>query len=88
MLHFSCQKFNHAWADCKQPSHCLWCGGSYLHRVCPKKTKSQPQMLQLYIGKWRSHPSTYRDYKLYEGRQQWSMVTHNPQCSHSSGRLS
>jgi hypothetical protein len=32
---YHCQKFGHAWANCKQPPHYLWCGGGHLHKDCP-----------------------------------------------------
>jgi hypothetical protein len=31
----NCQQFGHIWANCRQPPHCLWCGGGHLHRECP-----------------------------------------------------
>jgi predicted Zn-ribbon and HTH transcriptional regulator len=33
----NCQQFGHVWANCKQPSRCLWCGGCHLHKECPEK---------------------------------------------------
>jgi hypothetical protein len=36
---YTCQKFGHVWANCKQPPRCLWCGGGHLHRDCPEKGK-------------------------------------------------
>jgi hypothetical protein len=34
---YNCQKFGHAWANCKQPPRCLWCGGGHLHKDCLEK---------------------------------------------------
>jgi len=28
---YNFKKFDHVWANCKQPPYCLWCGGSHLH---------------------------------------------------------
>jgi hypothetical protein len=33
----NCQQFGHVWANCKQPTGCLWCGGGHLHKECPEK---------------------------------------------------
>jgi hypothetical protein len=29
---YTCQKFSHVWANCKQPPHFMWCGGGHLHK--------------------------------------------------------
>jgi hypothetical protein len=33
----NCQQFGHVWANCKQPPHCLWCGGGHFHKEWPEK---------------------------------------------------
>jgi hypothetical protein len=33
----NCQQFSHVRANCKQPPHCLRCGGGHLHKECPEK---------------------------------------------------
>jgi hypothetical protein len=31
---YNCQQFGHVWANCKQPSPFIWCGGSHLYKEC------------------------------------------------------
>jgi hypothetical protein len=28
---YNCHNFGYAWANCKQPTRCLWCGEGHLH---------------------------------------------------------
>jgi hypothetical protein len=59
----NCQQFGHVWANCKQPPHCLWCGGRHLHRECPEKGKedSTPACCDCKLAEGeKHHPSNYR----------------------------
>jgi hypothetical protein len=59
----NCQQFVHVWANCKQPPHCLCCGGSHLHKECPEKENaaSTPACChcQLVEGE-KPHHANYR----------------------------
>jgi hypothetical protein len=48
----NCQQFGHVWANCKQPSRCLWCEtGSPAQGVSrERKYVFHPNMLQLSVG--------------------------------------
>jgi hypothetical protein len=64
---YNCQQFGHAWANCKQPPRCLWCGGGHLHKECPEKTNdnSTPNYCNCKLGpEEKPHPSNYRGCKL------------------------
>jgi hypothetical protein len=59
----NCQQFGHVWANCKQPPHCLWCGGGHLHKECPEKgnvaSTSACCKCQLAEGE-KANPTNYR----------------------------
>jgi hypothetical protein len=49
---YNCKKFGYVWANCKQPSLCMWCVGGHLHKECPEKEKYSidGDMLPLKVG--------------------------------------
>jgi hypothetical protein len=59
----NCQQFGNVWANCNQPSRCMWCGGGHLHKECPEKenSSSTPSCCnwKLAVGE-KPHPSNYR----------------------------
>jgi hypothetical protein len=59
----NCQQFSHIWANCKQPSCCLWCGGGHQQKECPEKgnTSFIPTCCnwRLVEGE-KSNPANYR----------------------------
>jgi hypothetical protein len=59
---YNCQQFGHAWANCKQPTRCLWCGGGHRHKECPEKDNesSSPSCwnCKLAVGKTHIQPTT------------------------------
>jgi hypothetical protein len=70
---YNYQKFGHVWANCKQPPHCLWCGGDHLHRDCAEKgnTFSTPACCncQLMEGE-TAYPTNYHGCKHAE-KEMW-----------------
>jgi hypothetical protein len=57
----NCQQFGHVWANCRQPPHCMWCGGGHLHKECPEKNTSSTPVCcncQLVEGE-KPHPANY-----------------------------
>jgi hypothetical protein len=57
------QEFDHVWANCKQPPHCLWCGDGYLQKECPEKgnTSSTPTCCICRLAeREKPHPANYR----------------------------
>jgi hypothetical protein len=62
---YNCQQFGHAWANCKQPPRCVWCGGGHLHRDCPEKeNRESTPAYNCKLAEERPHPSNYRGCKL------------------------
>jgi hypothetical protein len=62
----NCQQFGHVWANCKQPPHCLWCGGGHLHKECPEKgnTSSTSACCNCRLVEGENpHPASYRGCK-------------------------
>jgi hypothetical protein len=60
---YNCHQFGHVWANCKQPSRCLWCGGGHLHKECPEKgnSSSSPACCNCRLAEGeKPHPSNYR----------------------------
>jgi hypothetical protein len=60
---FKCQQFRHVWANCRQPSRFLWCGGDHFHKECPdaEKENSTPNCCNCSLKEGeRFHPSNYR----------------------------
>jgi hypothetical protein len=63
---FNCQQFGHVWANCKQPSRCLWCGGGHLHKDCLEKRNafSTPVCCNCQLAEGeKAHPANYRGCK-------------------------
>jgi hypothetical protein len=43
----NCQQFGRVWANCKQPPHCLWCGGT---RTALRRVTHLPTQLAATAG--------------------------------------
>jgi hypothetical protein len=59
----NCQQFGHVWANCRQPTGCMWCGGGHLRKDCPEKENTSSTLVccncQLVEGE-KPHPANYR----------------------------
>jgi hypothetical protein len=59
----NCQQFAQIWANCKQPSRCLCCGGGHLHKECPEEENaaSTPECCNCkLLEDEKPHPANYR----------------------------
>jgi hypothetical protein len=59
----NCQQFGHVWANCKQLTRCLWCGGGHLHKECPERdiAASTPACCNCQLAEGeKPHPANYR----------------------------
>jgi hypothetical protein len=62
----NCQQFGHVWANCPQPSRCLWCGGGHLLKECPERENaaSTPACCNCQLAEGeKPHPANYRGCK-------------------------
>jgi hypothetical protein len=60
---YNCQTFGNVWANCRQPTRCLWCGGCHLHGDCPEKGNptSTPACCNCQLAEGETeHPANYR----------------------------
>jgi hypothetical protein len=58
----NCQQFGHVWANCKQPTRCLWCGGGHLYKEYTEKgnTTSTQKCLNCRLAEGDNpHPVNY-----------------------------
>jgi hypothetical protein len=54
---YNCQKFGHAWTNCKQPPWCLWSRGDHLYNALKHKCRIYAEMLQLHPGRTETSSS-------------------------------
>jgi hypothetical protein len=82
---YNCQNF--AWANCKQPPHCLWCSGGHLHKECLEKTnkESTPNCCIGTLAGERPHPVSYRGCSHAKGGLQRRRAQRAPKGS--TGRM-
>jgi hypothetical protein len=79
---FNCQQFGHVWANCKQPPHCLWCGGGHLHKDCPEKgkTSSTPACCNCQLAEGeKPYPANYHLLQTRQGRDEHEETPRNTQ---------
>jgi hypothetical protein len=66
-------KLGYVWANCKQPSRCLWYGGGHLNRECPENTnaESTPRCCNCtLVEAEKPHSASYRGCSYAKGELQ------------------
>jgi hypothetical protein len=88
-LCYNCQQSGHVWANCKQPPHCLWCGGSHLHKECPEKgnAASTPACCNYQLAEGESPSCQLSGLQTREGGDPEKEVTEDTQDYNGKGVL-
>jgi hypothetical protein len=77
----NCQQIGHVWANCRQPPHCMWCGGGHWHKECPQKenTSSTPVCCNCQLAEGeKPHQANYRGCRNAEEELQKKKLQRTP----------